>query len=245
MFNEFWAIFVNAFDSGARIFETKPVLQFAQKLTGFFYTLSVFSGRIYQNARKFVALDRESFDQNLDLSKQVNNFNHSNNLFNMSIKDMLGSVEEQRELFLMKFPDVERIDVMDMYEAFIKYDVSKDGAVNEREVQLMMGDLGVHKTLIELRAMLSAIDFTAGKSVQFMELCCASFGKDFSAMLDHTDHSAVENAKAKAIEQQRLLDEIAAKHAAEDESAKKLADTLEAESHLVSIFTFHSLTAYL
>jgi hypothetical protein len=151
---------------------------------------------------------------------------------------MLGSAAEQRELFLLKFPDIDRIDVIDMYEAFSKYDPG-NGEIDEHSVQLMMADLGVHKTLIELRAMLSSIDFSIGKKVQFMELCCASFGKDFAAILDHTDHAAVANAKAAAEAAQALENEIIAKREAEELAAKQLQDQLDMEAQLVNI---HFLT---
>ena len=44
---------------------------------------------------------------------------------NSHLKTILGSVAEQRELFLLKFPDIDRIDVIDMYEAFVKFDKKK------------------------------------------------------------------------------------------------------------------------
>ena len=97
----------------------------------------------------------------------------------------------------------------------------------------MMADLGVHKTLVELRAMLSTIDFTLGAQICFMELLCASFGKDYLAILDHTDHGAVIGAQKAAAAAQALEDEIMAKHEADERAARELAEQLEKESKLV------------
>ena len=150
-----------------------------------------------------------------------------------SIKNMLGGTEEQRELFLLKFSDIERVDVDDMCEAFMKFDKTKSGSLDERSVQLMFADLGVHKTLAEMRTMLSAIDFNQGATVQFMELCCASFGKDFNALMDHTDKEAVEKAAAAAAAHKALEDEAMRKHLAEEEEARRQQEILEKESQLV------------
>jgi len=154
---------------------------------------------------------------------------------NSNLKQILGSVAEQRELFLMKFPDIERIDVIDMYDAFVKFDKSKNGALDEHEIQLMMADLGVHKTLVELRAMLSSIDFTLGAKICFMELLCASFGKDYLAILDHTDAAAVAKAQQAAALAQHVEDEIMSKHEADEKAARELAEQLEKESKLTGV----------
>jgi hypothetical protein len=146
----------------------------------------------------------------------------------------LGNSVEQRELFLLKFPDVERIDVIDMHEAFDKFDSNKSGQIEERNVQLLFADLGVHKTMQELRAMLSAIDFTVGRKISFMELCCASFGKSFADLMDHTDPVAVANAKAAAEKARLVEEEIQRVREAEEAAAKEAQDKIEAESKLVN-----------
>lgn len=151
------------------------------------------------------------------------------------MKSLLGNVADQRELFLMKFPDIDRVDVLDMFDAFVRFDKTKSGDLDEHAIQLMMADLGVHKTLVELRTMLSTIDFTLGKRVQFCELLCASFGKDYQALLDHTDAAAVANAKAKADSAKNLEDEIARKHAADDAAERELQSQLEREAGLTGV----------
>jgi hypothetical protein len=155
-----------------------------------------------------------------------------------TIKSILGNAAEQRELFLMKFSDIDRLDVLDMYEAFLRFDKKKSGDLDEHEIQLMMADLGVHKTLVELRQMLSTIDFTLGKKIQFMELLCASFGKDYQALLDHTDPQAVANAKAKADAAKAIEDAIAAKRAEDEAADMQLQADLEKEANLVSHIHF-------
>jgi len=152
-----------------------------------------------------------------------------------TIKSILGNAAEQRELFLMKFSDIDRLDVLDMYEAFLRFDKKKTGDLDEHEIQLMMADLGVHKTLVELRQMLSTIDFTLGKKIQFMELLCASFGKDYQALLDHTDPQAVANAKAKADAAKAIEDAIAAKRAEDEAADLQLQADLEKEANLTGV----------
>jgi len=156
----------------------------------------------------------------------------------MSTIKSIGNAAEQRELFLMKFSDIDRLDVLDMYEAFLRFDKKKSGDLDEHEIQLMMADLGVHKTLVELRQMLSTIDFTLGKKIQFMELLCASFGKDYQALLDHTDPQAVANAKAKADAAKAIEDAIAAKRAEDEAADMQLQADLEKEANLVSHIHF-------
>ena len=146
---------------------------------------------------------------------------------------MLGSVEHQRELFLLKFPDIDRLDIEDMYEAFKKYDKNVSGDLDEHEIQIMMADLGVHKTLHELRALLSAIDFAQGKKVSFLELACASFGKDFNFLLNHEDADAMAKAKKAADEKQALEDALQREREKEAAEARELQKVLDAESQLV------------
>jgi len=150
----------------------------------------------------------------------------------MSISLEYGDASQQRELFLLKFPDIDRVDVIDMFEAFQKYDTTGAGEVDEYCIQLMMADLGVHKTLIELRSMLSTIDFSQGKKIQFLELCCASFGKDLAVITDHTDAAAVANAKLAAEAAQAIQDEIIRRRQKEEQDAEELAQKLEEESQL-------------
>jgi hypothetical protein len=97
----------------------------------------------------------------------------------------------------------------------------------------MMADLGVNKTLHELRALLSSINFTQGKKVQFLELCCASFGKDFNEILNHEDPEAMANAKKAADEKKALDDKLQSEREKEVSDAKELQAQLDAESQLV------------
>ena len=163
-----------------------------------------------------------------------------------NIKNMLGSVEQQRELFLLKFPDIDRLDISDMYDSFKKFDKDSSGDLDEREIQMMMADLGVNKTMHELRSLLSSINFAQGKRVQFMELCCASFGKDFSHIECHEDKEAMANAKKAADEKKALEDNLEAERQKEADEAKSLQLELQAESQLVctslNILMFYLLT---
>ena len=67
-----------------------------------------------------------------------------------------------------------------------------------------------------------------------MELCCASFGKDFSIIEDHEDKEAMANAKKAADEKKALDDSLQAERQKETDEAKTLQMELEAESQLVS-----------
>lgn len=152
-----------------------------------------------------------------------------------NIVDLIGSIEHQHELFLYKFPDLDREEIEDLFEGFKKFDKNNSGTLEENEIQLMMADLGVNKTLIEMRELLSSINFTPGKDVSFLELCCASFGKDYNAIMTHADPEAEAKAKEAAAHKKVIEDSIIAEREKEAEEARHIQKQLEEEGQLSGV----------
>ena len=71
----------------------------------------------------------------------------------------LGTSEEQRELFLFKFRDVDRADCSQLEKDFKKFDLDKRGELNEHQALQLMEYRSTVKTARELRAMISDMDF--------------------------------------------------------------------------------------
>lgn len=149
----------------------------------------------------------------------------------------IGSPHEQLELFLWKFKDIQREEITDRLNEFIKFDVGKKGELEENEAMMLLEYRGETKTFRELRAMVAEMDIDNNHKLSFLEYSCALYKKDYASLNDFVDEDARQAALAqvKAANEARLRVEaemVAAKER-EEEAARQKAEELEAESKLV------------
>lgn len=137
------------------------------------------------------------------------------------IAEKVNTAEEQRELFLWKFRDVKREDVMVLYQQFIKADKEKKGELDEVTAMQMFERRGSIKRAQELRSLISAMDQNHNNKLSLLEWCCAHFRKPFEELNTFVD----EEAKAKAVEE-------AMKWAKETEEAQKRIEEAEKQKEL-------------
>lgn len=155
------------------------------------------------------------------------------------ICEKVTTAEEQRELFLWKFRDVKREDVMVLYQQFIKADKEKKGELEEVTAMQMFERRGSIKRAQELRSLISAMDQNHNNKLSLLEWCCAHFRKPFEELNTFVD----EEAKAQALEEamkwgketeeaQLRIEEAERK---KEEAARARAEELEKESKLTGV----------
>eukprot|EP01035_Chromulina_nebulosa_P036936 gene36936-49831_t len=97
------------------------------------------------------------------------------------------SMEEQREMFLLKYSDVSRDEVSSMLNDFIRRDIGRKGYLDEYEAMILMEDRGIVITAMELHAMMHEVDLTKAQKLSFLSWCCAYFHKSFEGLSRHSD----------------------------------------------------------
>lgn len=149
------------------------------------------------------------------------------------------NVEEQRELFIWKYRDIERSAVNELYEDFKKFDKDSLGEIGETDAMRMLEARGATKTATELRSLFTDIDRDRNRRISFLEWCCAYFQQSYEDLSTFADEAARDLARAEArdMELQALAAEEEIKRAREEEEAekKKKAEELEAESRLTGV----------
>ena len=153
--------------------------------------------------------------------------------------ESLGSIDEQREMFLLRFHDVDRTVCTKLSEDFKRFDTENKGELTEHQALLLLEDRNLTKTATELRELLKDMRKNKGKNVSFVESACSFFSKDFDELNNFDDEEAKERASLVAIEQEVKLKQVEeeARRKKEDDEEKLLAKAaeLDAESKLVCI----------
>lgn len=148
-------------------------------------------------------------------------------------------VDEQRELFIWKYRDVTRDAVLQMEKDFIKHNKTNTGELNEHEVLRLFEDLGVTKTVREMREGFVNVDKDGNHKISFIEWCCAWFEKDYEELNNFTDQEAREAALAEAkiagAEAEKVAEEIELAKKKKEEEAAKRAKDLEDESKMTGV----------
>lgn len=148
-------------------------------------------------------------------------------------------LDEQRELFLWKNPDISREQVNTEWELFNKHDLKKEGRLDDHEAMMLLEHRGETKTATELRALLHEIDKDGDHHVNFLEWCCFYFEKSWDDVNNFVDEEARARALAeakKAGEAAKIAEaEIAAAKLVEEEKAAVKAKELEEEAKLTGV----------
>ena len=157
----------------------------------------------------------------------------------MPLNLKLGSLEEQRELFLWKFTDVDRQDVYALEKDFLKHDIKKCGELDEHEAAMLLEHRNNTKTASEIRQLLANIDKDKNHKVSFIEWACAIFEKPFDELNNFADEEArqkaMDEAKAAGEKARAAEEEIARAKEAEEAKMAQLAKELEDEAKLTGV----------
>jgi len=113
----------------------------------------------------------------------------------------LPTVTLQAEFFLLKFPEVGREKVIELRDAFVKFDSRKVGELQEDEALRLLEYRGETKRVVELRKMVKEMDYDKNRELSFLEWCCAYFSKSWRDL-----HTPGKNQKEvdKALDKLRL-----------------------------------------
>lgn len=151
----------------------------------------------------------------------------------------LGSIDEQREMFLLKFKDVDRKECEDLATDFKRFDTEKKGELTEHQALMLLEHRDAAKTATELRQLLTEMDVSKNKKLSFVELSCSLFNKPFDDLDNFVDEEAKEQAKEEARKQAEKVKAVEEenKRLREEEEAKaaERAAILEAESKLTGV----------
>jgi Ca2+-binding EF-hand superfamily protein len=79
------------------------------------------------------------------------------------------AIDQQRELFLWKYPDIKREAVLTSEAGFIKHNLTKSGQLDEHEAAMYLEDMGVAKTGSEIRQMFVNMDKDGNHLISFVE----------------------------------------------------------------------------
>lgn len=154
-------------------------------------------------------------------------------------ESVLGSLDEQRELFIWRFKDISREQVTTEYKHFKKHDLKNCGNLDEHEALMLLEHRDMAHTATELRVLLSEIDKDKDRRVNFLEWCCFFFKKDWLELNNFVDEESRANAIAEAMaagERAKLAEAaIAEAKRLQEEKAKKKAAELEEEAKLTGV----------
>ena len=157
----------------------------------------------------------------------------------MPLNLKLGSLEEQRELFLWKFTEVDRQEVYALERDFLKHDIKKNGELDEHEAAMLLEHRNNTKTASEIRQLLVNLDKDKNHKVSFIEWACAIFDKPFAELNNFADEEARQKAMAEAMaagEKAKAAEaEILRAKEAEDAKIAQLAKDLENEAKLTGV----------
>jgi len=157
----------------------------------------------------------------------------------VAISTKLSTLEEQRELFLWKNPDVARTEVNEMMRDFKKYDIGNKGELDYGEVLRLLEQRGTVVTASELMGMINNMDHDHNGRITFLEWCCTYYMKSYDEMFVYVD----EESRQLALDAAFKFSEEARKTEEEIERAKKQkelqaqlrAAALERESKLTGV----------
>lgn len=158
---------------------------------------------------------------------------------------VLGSIVEQREMFLLRFRDIDRTDCVKLADDFKIFDVYNKNELTEHQVLMLLEDRNQTKTATELREILGEMRKGESKNITFVEFACSFFGKNFEDLDNFVDEEAKEIAKKEAEKQEELVqlveEETKRKREEDETKAAAKAAELEAESKLVSVHLFTAI----
>ena len=157
------------------------------------------------------------------------------------MKTNFDGLNEQREFFLWRFPKLtSRNDINSLQSDFSRIDNHHVGTINEIQTLMLMESRGLFKSAFELRLITSQFgeDKTDGRSLNFMEVCCAVYGTSWEALNEFVDDEARDRALLKSKVAAKEIAIAAAKIAEakleEANAANERATIIEKESRLVS-----------
>lgn len=160
------------------------------------------------------------------------------------IKIDFDGLNEQREFFLWRFPKLTtRNDISSLLSDFNRIDKLHVGTINEVQTMMLMESRGLFKSAFELRLITSQFgeDKSDGRSLSFLEVCCAVYGTSWEALNDFVDEEARDRAllmsKVAAKEVAVAASKIAEAKLQEGNAANERAAIIEKESRLVSRLT--------
>jgi len=103
----------------------------------------------------------------------------SNKDWSLGWQERLPTVSLQAEFFLLKFPEAGREKVIELRDAFVKFDSRKIGELQEDEALRLLEYRGETKRVVELRKMVKEMDYDKNRELSFLEWCCAYFSKSW------------------------------------------------------------------
>mmetsp|Transcript_38480 Transcript_38480/g.52130 ORF Transcript_38480/g.52130 Transcript_38480/m.52130 type:complete len:283 (-) Transcript_38480:313-1161(-) len=147
--------------------------------------------------------------------------------------------KDQLEMFLFKFPDVQRSNITHLLDEFTKFDRNKTGSLQIDEAMMLLEHRGETKTLKEFSDLITGLDTTHDGNLNFLEWCCGYYHKSWADLHEFTDQAAfdaaMEAVKAARHAQDLARESIRAAAKREEEAAKQRAEELEAESKLTGV----------
>jgi len=109
------------------------------------------------------------------------------------------TLDEQRELFLWKYRDVDRQEVNALLKDFKRHDIGNKGELDYHETMMMLERRGEVKTAKELMDMVGDMDKDNHHRITFVEWCCAVYKKSYDDLFTFVDEAAKERAMAEAM----------------------------------------------
>jgi len=149
------------------------------------------------------------------------------------------NLDEQRELFLWKYRDIDRQEVNALLKDFKRHDIGNKGELDYHEAMMMLERRGEVKTAKELMDMVGDMDKNKDHRITFIEWCCALYKKSYDDLFYFVDEEAKQRAMAEAMrfgEEAKAAEEAIARAERQKELQAQLrAAALERESKLTGV----------
>lgn len=120
------------------------------------------------------------------------------------------SLDDQAEYFCRKFPQVNRLQVVDMRERFRFHCTSKSGTMAQLgmdQAMRLLEEKDEVRTYVQLREMVRAIDFDGDSRLSFLEWACAVFHKSWADVISDNRTEDVDQAEQQELEAKRKIED--------------------------------------
>uniref|UniRef100_A0A7S2XXF2 EF-hand domain-containing protein n=1 Tax=Fibrocapsa japonica TaxID=94617 RepID=A0A7S2XXF2_9STRA len=149
-------------------------------------------------------------------------------------------IRDQMELFLFKFPEVGRENITELMFEFQKFDLDRDGKLEEDQALHLLERKGTAKTLLELREMMNKMtNESEDRRINFLKWSTCYYEKSWMLLHRFTNQKAYEEAMENIQQAKNMAmkveEEMRLAKANDEKIAKERAEQLEKEAKLTGV----------
>jgi len=146
---------------------------------------------------------------------------------------------DQLEMFIFKFPDLDRDELSGSLSEFQKFDIDKTDELDEGQAMQLLEARGEVHTFLELRREFEAMDADKNRKINFLEFATYAYKKSWVELHTWADaaqyEAAMKAVAAAAAKRDAAEAAIQAVKEREEKKAAERAAELEAEAKLTGV----------